>query len=309
MILLWGMDGDGPMDAVRHALDSAGASYCFANQRYAGHLRVQLGIHRGGHPTGQLTLGRRRIALEDIHAFYLRPYATKAVSKAVTRAQAQLVQMADAQLSVFADLCPGCVLNRPQAMASNQSKPYQLNIIRQHGFDVPTTLITTDPDAAHHFWEQHGDVIYKSISGTRSIVRRLQRGEVARLASVAHAPTQFQEYVPGRDIRVHVIGTVCYATAIDSDADDYRYAQRQGDATELFTVELPDKIVKQCVHVSQTLGLPLSGIDLRHSPDGRWFCFEVNPSPAFTYYEESTGQPLAAAVAQLLRLSQVERRA
>ena len=46
--------------------------------------------------------------------------------------------------------------------------------------------------------------------------------------------------------------------------------------------------------------LHVAGIDLRRTPDGEWFCFEVNPSPAFLYYETATGLPIAAAIAQLL---------
>jgi hypothetical protein len=37
---------------------------------------------------------------------------------------------------------------------------------RQLGFDVPDTLVTTDPLAALEFWEQHEAVIYKSVSGS-----------------------------------------------------------------------------------------------------------------------------------------------
>jgi hypothetical protein len=33
------------------------------------------------------------------------------------------------------------------------------------------------------------------------------------------------------------------------------------------------------------------GIDLKVTPDDEVCCFEVNPSPAFSYYEGSTGQP------------------
>ena len=51
---------------------------------------------------------------------------------------------------------------------------------------------------------------------------------------------------------------------------------------------------------ARTLGLHFAGIDLRRAPDGRWFCFEVNPSPGFTYYEAHTGQPIADAVASYL---------
>ena len=46
-------------------------------------------------------------------------------------------------------------------------------MIRTIGFKIPDTLITTEPLAALEFWKQHGTVIYKSISGTRSIVSRL----------------------------------------------------------------------------------------------------------------------------------------
>ena len=44
------------------------------------------------------------------------------------------------------------------------------------------------------------------------------------------------------------------------------------------------------------LNLPLCGIDLKVTPEGIYYCFEVNPSPAYTYYEEQTGQPIAQAI-------------
>jgi glutathione synthase/RimK-type ligase-like ATP-grasp enzyme len=47
------------------------------------------------------------------------------------------------------------------------------------------------------------------------------------------------------------------------------------------------------------MGLLVSGIDLRVTGKGEWVCFEVNPSPGFTFYE-ADGQPIAAAIADLL---------
>ena len=35
-------------------------------------------------------------------------------------------------------------------------------------------------------------------------------------------------------------------------------------------------------------------------PDGEYVCFEVNPCPGFIYYERHTGQPISAALADLL---------
>jgi D-alanine-D-alanine ligase-like ATP-grasp enzyme len=46
--------------------------------------------------------------------------------------------------------------------------------------------------------------------------------------------------------------------------------------------------------------LIVAGIDLRHTPAGKWYCFEVNPSPGFTYYQAATHQPIDEAIAQLL---------
>ncbi len=300
MILIWGIDGDGPTDAIRDVLDAFGTDYLFANQREAQRIDLHLKVDSCGYACGHIRLGRRKVTLNEVTGFYVRPYASQAVGSALTPAQLRHAKAIDEQLSVFADLCDGYVLNPPLAMASNQSKPYQLDIIRRHGFETPDTLLTTDKEAASAFWRNHDEVIYKSISGTRSVVRRLQQNEASRLDDVAHAPTQFQEYVSGRDYRVHVIGKDCFATAIDSGADDYRYAQRQGFSSELEPVDLPTHIAGQCMALSHDLGLQLSGIDLRNSRDGRWYCFEVNPSPAFTFYEENTGQQLAAAIGRLL---------
>ena len=38
----------------------------------------------------------------------------------------------------------------------------------------------------------------------------------------------------------------------------------------------------------------------RRRPAGDWYCFEANPSPAFTFYEDATGQPIGRSIAALL---------
>jgi glutathione synthase/RimK-type ligase-like ATP-grasp enzyme len=54
------------------------------------------------------------------------------------------------------------------------------------------------------------------------------------------------------------------------------------------------------VELAAALSLPVAGVDLRLRNDDAWFCFEVNPSPGFTYYQQRTGQPIGDAVARLL---------
>jgi glutathione synthase/RimK-type ligase-like ATP-grasp enzyme len=55
-----------------------------------------------------------------------------------------------------------------------------------------------------------------------------------------------------------------------------------------------------CLALAHELGLDFAGIDLKITADGRVYCFEVNPSPAYSAYETSTGQPISRALAQYL---------
>jgi len=41
-------------------------------------------------------------------------------------------------------------------------------------------------------------------------------------------------------------------------------------------------------------------IDLKRTRDGTFFCFGLNPSPAYSYYQEHTGQPIAEPIVGLL---------
>ena len=184
---------------------------------------------------------------------------------------------------------PARVLTRPSAAASNASKPYQLSLIRAHGLVTPETLITTDPQAARQFWSKHGQVIYKSVSGVRSIVSRLSEAHLERLADVASCPTQFQRWISAVDHRVHVVGEELFASRIEADVDDYRYASRRARPVSVVACELPVEVGRACIELSRNLELPLAGIDLRVDDEGTWWCFEVNPSPGFTFYEDQTG--------------------
>ena len=65
-------------------------------------------------------------------------------------------------------------------------------------------------------------------------------------------------------------------------------------------MRLPPAVEERCLRLAAAMRLPLAGIDLRRTPRGEWYCFEVNPSPAFTFYTSHTGQPVAEAIASLL---------
>ena len=304
-VLLWGLPGDPTMAYVRAELARLDVPRVFLDQRDV--LTSSVLLEVGARVEGCLCVAGVETDLASITAAYLRPHDGALVAPVRhTRPgspERRHAREVDDVLLGWADLTPAYVVSRPSAAASNGSKPFQLSAIAAAGFAVPETLVTNDPVMARSFIEQRGSVVYKSTSAVRSRVRRLDAVALSAvsLEDVASCPTQFQARVPGADVRVHVVGFEVFATRVSSDADDYRYAARQGlPPAQLDPSDLPDDITDRCRALASRLALPVAGIDLRVTPDGTWYCFEVNPSPAFSYYEAGTGQPIATAVAGLL---------
>ena len=303
LILIWGLPSDPPLAAVRAALDRRSARYFFLNQHAALNTCVELRV--ADQISGKILCNEELLALQDVSAAYIRPHDSRRLpgvvdSEPESPAFQQAVGVEDALLT-WCELTDALIINLPSAMASNGSKPYQSTYARKRGFLTPETLITSDSETANLFWEQHGNVIYKSTSGVRSIVSRLTPDHRTRFEHLSSCPTQFQEHISGLDHRVHVVGDVCFACEVSSEADDYRYAHRQNfPDVNIQACNLDEDVANRCSLLAGDLSLPVAGIDLRRTVDGRWFCFEVNPSPGFTYYENQTAQPIADAIAELL---------
>jgi glutathione synthase/RimK-type ligase-like ATP-grasp enzyme len=180
------------------------------------------------------------------------------------------------------------------------SKPYQAQFITSVGFLTPRTLITNDPNAVREFKRENGQIIFKSISSIRSIVREFEGSYTTHTERIRFLPTQFQKFIQGTNIRVHVIGDRIFATKVNTEAVDYRYAGRDGLDVDMESYQLPDSERERCLSLSRILRLPLCGIDLKLTPAGEYYCFEVNPSPAYSYYQEHSGQPIAEAIIDYL---------
>lgn len=307
MILLWGIASDGPLAQVHTALLRAGAPVAFLDQQRVLEGRIELTLDEAVH--GTLRSPDWTLDFDAVTAVYVRPYDTLRMRALQgLRAGSRRLQRAfafEGALTSWIELTPALVVNRPSAMASNNAKPYQLQLIRAAGFDVPDTLVTTDPHAVAAFWDRHKEVIYKSISGVRSIVTKLGVEHRDRLGDVTACPTQFQQYVDGVDYRVHVVGDEVFGCEIHSAAHDYRYPFRQSADVRLRACDIPGDIAARCRQLAASLGLLVTGIDLRRASNGNWYCFEANPSPGFTYYEEATGHPISEAIASVLARANV----
>lgn len=304
MILLCGIPSETSLARVAAAVERLDFPHIVVSQRHVQELAIELRVDDGG-LSGRLMGPGYEVDLDDVCGVYLRFMDDRVLpelddepegspARASSRAFHEL-------FGHWADIAPARVVNRYTAMGSNFSKPYQSQLISAHGFDVPETLVTNDPELVRELHAEHGRLIYKSISGERSIVAMLDESDGDRIERIRWCPVQFQEFVDGPNVRVHTVGEEVFATIVETDAVDYRYASRQtGNGAAFAPYELEDELAERCVGLAASLGLDVAGLDLKLPQDGRAVCLEVNPSPVFSYFEANTGQPIADAVARLL---------
>lgn len=306
MILFCGIPSEPPLARAIQAAEDLEAPHLVFNQRQSDFSDILL-EHENGAWSGALWARETEWPLDQFTGVYTRlidpgtlPDFKPQRGCAPNTDRIHHATFVHTTLSEWLEFTPCRVLNRAAAMASNGSKPYQMQWIQRAGFLTPPTLVTNEPAEARAFIHRHQRVIFKSASSVRSIVREWTSADESRLARLRALPTQFQARIDGTNIRVHVVGKHVFATQINTEAVDYRYAHRDGEDMAMAAIDLPDDIALRCIDLSQQLSLPFCGIDLMRTPDHSYYCFEVNPSPGYSFFEESTGQPISKAVVDYL---------
>jgi glutathione synthase/RimK-type ligase-like ATP-grasp enzyme len=302
MILLYGIEEDLPMSMVRSELEKQGGDFYFLNHREI--FRSSIEYHHSRRNPSRVIIrsGNDSVDFSTIKAVYLRPYNFMDYPDAEGKPADDPVVAAAAgfeyQFMSVMDSSDAMVINKTEPSASNNCKPFQLNAIVEAGLLIPETLITNDPNIARKFLKKTPDSIYKSISGVRSIVQKVSEHHHSYIGDVKWCPTLFQKVVPGINYRVHVVQNDVFTVRIESDKLDYRYGN-----TTMMAEELPREIAQKCRKLTASLGLHFSGIDLMRTPDDQWYCFEVNPSPAYSYFEINGKVPICASLARHLILA------
>jgi glutathione synthase/RimK-type ligase-like ATP-grasp enzyme len=198
-------------------------------------------------------------------------------------------------------------VNPPASDEIAHHKPLQLARAQEVGLPVPRTLITNDPDDARRFVDEVGPgrTVYKTFVATEENWREtriIRSEEVALLDSVRLAPVIFQEYVAAvADLRVTVVGDRLWPTQIVAGGSSYAVDYRMDmGAAEFSPTHLPDDVAEKLMLLMKRLDLVYGAIDLRRTPEGEHVFLEVNPAGEWLFVEERTGQPLTAAMADLL---------
>lgn len=306
MILLIGIPSEPPLKLAIEAAEKLNIPAVIFNQRYA-HTYDMVLEYVNNKFYGCLQIDGKEYNLDEFTGVYVRmmdynylPEIKSKVFNYIGNQKALKSISIQQQLLLWLDGTKSFIANRPLDMLSNMSKPYQTQIIAQSGLLIPPTLITNNLAQLNSYKNTNKNLIFKSISSVRSIVKDLNITYTPQLKNLQFLATQFQKKLEGENIRVHVVGNQTFATKVLSEVTDYRYSAHEGKETLLTIEQLPHQIIKACLKSSLLLNLPLCGIDLFRTPQNKYYCFEVNPSPAYSYYQQNTGQDIASALVKLL---------
>lgn len=257
-----------------------------------------------------------RVCTKDITCiWYRRPSRATPLSSLDTRVSEYVTRDSEGFLQDFYDCFSGrWIPGPPWILAKAAHKLSALILASKLGFTIPPTVAGNDPDCVCDlFNEFEGRIISKRVGAP--MLRAIQddfvrytefvtTNDMNAVSTVQYCPSIFQKYVDKTvEIRVTVVGHTAFAAEIGSQATAHtRYDWRKFDdyATPYKSHNIPTKILDKCIHMTHTLGLTFSAIDLIVDRNGNYVFVELNPNGQYLWIEEFTGLPISTAVANLL---------
>lgn len=269
---------------------------------------IAAGWQDGRPPVFEVEADGRRVDLAAARVVWWRRVNNFTIDPAIASQEHRAFVHSETSQAVHGVLdslsCPW--VNPRAADAAAHHKPYQWTVAQQLGLRLPRTLITSDAGAARRFIEslRPRQAVFKaflaSIREWRE-TRLVQQEDLDRLDLLRLAPVIFQEYVPGVDLRITMVGERIFAAEIDVRHTSYEFDMRmvvgQG---QMRAVTLPEELQTRLRRLQQRLGLRYGAIDMRRDEQGEYLFLEVNPAGQWLFVEQRTGLPIAQAMADYL---------
>jgi glutathione synthase/RimK-type ligase-like ATP-grasp enzyme len=198
-------------------------------------------------------------------------------------------------------------------VASN--KVYQLQLAQSLGFQVPKTIVTSNPLEATNFRTQVGSIVTKSLTFTPVLkedgtyafyTTRIGPDDVVDFSGLVVAPAIFQQEIsPKRDIRVTIVGNQFFPCEVSihgkyAGAVDWRIGITTDNVTYAYHQEFPDNLKTKCSLLLKALGLSFGVVEFAIDRDGDYWFLEINPNGQWAFVELATGMQISKAIAAIL---------
>jgi hypothetical protein len=277
MIVAVGLDVDGTFPAFVATALSLGVRVEAVNLRAA--VEGEWQVTFPPDEPARLWYGDRMLALDPADSYYSRIIDLSSEQSDPARSR-RWIALTRA-LRSWLDQIPGTVANRSMTGGCNGAKPLHEATLAAMGFSVPDSLTSCDIAELTEF-AGRGPAISKTLSGVRAHAEAVTADSLADFDPTG-GPVHLQRRVTGDDARIHVAGNRLVAQRVPSSGGvDYR---REGRFGELRTFTPSDVVSEAVISGSKQLGLDFAGWDFIISPDGTYWCLEVNPMPGYGAYD------------------------
>lgn len=182
-----------------------------------------------------------------------------------------------------------------------ERKLFQLKKAHSLGFTLPQTLVTNDPVAINRFVSTGNRIIkpisngfVRSSTGMSAIfTNAISSDTCISTEGITELPVYLQQRIDADcDVRVTVIGENVFPVAIHK-VDSIQVDWRRPNIKKVYSsMELPKRIARMCVQLTQTLGLKYAAIDLMQRANEYVF-LEINPAGEWVWLEVELGIPIS----------------
>ena len=221
-------------------------------------------------------------------------------------------QFKDSRESLFNLLSHKKWLPNPHKMFEFSNKVTQLNLATKCGFDIPNTLVTSNPITAKKFIAENDEVIVKQLASNISLFvdktifsNILKHEDVEEIDSLKLAPCIFQEYIEKEfEMRVTYINGKIFAVKIDSQKDkntriDWRKKPHEKSILIepcILDIETQNKIYK----FMKMSNLNFGCFDFIMATNRKTYFLEINPNGQWYFLDENTRHGIAFEIADYL---------
>jgi hypothetical protein len=202
-------------------------------------------------------------------------------------------------------------LSIPNNIYRAENKLLQLNYAKSLGFNIPKTLISTNPiQIKNFFYSNNEKIILKPFynsklftdNKTKLLFTNLVRKEdIINLENLEITPTIFQEYIEKEiEYRITVVDNDIFIASVDSQKNNKTKIDWRRENLKFSKNDLPENIKSKCVSLVKKLGLKFGAIDLIKDINNEYFFIEINPNGQWVWIETDTELKISESIIKYL---------
>ncbi|MDC7783207.1 MvdC/MvdD family ATP grasp protein [Priestia megaterium] len=240
------------------------------------------------------------LRLSKCDALYYRKISLPSLDDYPLQYQQMMQQEMMTVIDGIAETAGNLAITRPSIMRRADNKVVQLQVAKEVGFLLPTSLITNFDCAAEKFSTTNRAII-KPISFGRIVgsekVGFIQTNMVKKkekITGLSYSPAYFQSYqTKDYEIRLTIVNNQFFGVRIDSsDKVDWR---KENAVLQYKKINIPTSIAEKCLYMMRRLKLTFAAFDFIVSR-GEYIFLELNANGQWLWLENELNLGIADAL-------------